>query len=103
MAPSWTTRKRVYFGTNNTKAVYRQLVAKPRVAIAACAPGGDWIRITGRAVVDDSDAAREAILEAHPGLRRMYSAGDGLYEVVYLEDAAVTINRRGVQPETYTL
>lgn len=96
-------KERVYFCTNNTKAVFRQLVANPRVEIAACVPGGDWIRITGRAVVDDSDAAREAMLEAHAGLRRMYSAGDGLYEVFYLVDATVTINRRGAQPETYTL
>ena len=94
---------RAYFCTNNTKAVFRQLVATPRVEIAACAPGGDWIRITGRAVVDDSDAARAAMLVAHPGLRRTYSEGDGLLEVFYLTGATVTINRRGAEPETYTI
>lgn len=94
---------RVYLCTNNTKAVFRQLVADPRIEIAACAPGGDCIRITGRAVVDDSDAARAAMLEAHPGLRRTYSKGDGLLEVFYLTGATVTINRRGAEPETYTL
>lgn len=94
---------RAYFCTNNTKAVFRHLVADPRVEIAACAPGGDWIRITGRAVVDDSDAARAAMPDAHPGLRRMYSEGDGLLEVFYPTGARVTINRRGAEPETYTI
>jgi uncharacterized pyridoxamine 5'-phosphate oxidase family protein len=94
--------ERVYFCTNNRKPVFQQLTANPRVEIAACAAGGDWIRITGSAVVDDSEAARAAMLEAHPGLRRMYSADDGLYEVFYLTDATVTINRRGAEPETYT-
>jgi uncharacterized pyridoxamine 5'-phosphate oxidase family protein len=94
--------ERVYFCTNNRKPVFQQLTANPRVEIAACAAGGDWIRITGSAVVDDSEAARAAMLEAHPGLKRMYSADDGLYEVFYLTDANVTINRRGAEPETYT-
>lgn len=94
---------RAYFCTNNTKAVFRHLVADPRVEIAACAPGGDWIRITGRAVVDDSDAARTAMLVAHPGLRRTYSEDNGLLEVFYLTGATVAINRRGAEPETYTL
>ena len=94
---------RVYFCTNNHKPVFRQLTANPRVEIAACAPGGDWIRIAGRAMVDDSLEARAAMLEAHPGLQRMYRADDGLYEVFYLNEATVTINRRGAEPETYTL
>jgi uncharacterized pyridoxamine 5'-phosphate oxidase family protein len=96
-------QERVYFCTNNRKPVFQQLTANPRVEIAACAPGGDWIRITGRAVVDDSDAARAAMLEAHPGLKRMYSAGDSLFEVFYLAGATVAINRRGAEPETYSL
>jgi uncharacterized pyridoxamine 5'-phosphate oxidase family protein len=94
---------RVYYCTNNHKPVFRQLTSNPRVEIAACAAGGDWIRITGRAVVDDSEPVRAAMLEAHPGLKRMYSTADGLYEVFYLTDATVTINRRGAESETYTL
>lgn len=38
---------RVYLCTNNTKAVFRQLVANPRVEIAACQPGGGRIGIAG--------------------------------------------------------
>lgn len=94
---------RVYLCTNNTKAVFRQMVANPRVEIAACHPEGGWIRITGLAVVDDSDAARAAMLESHPGLRRMYSEGDGFFEVFYLTQATVTITRPGAEPNTFTL
>ena len=94
---------RVYLCTNNTKAVFRQLVADPRIEIAACAPGGDCIRITGRAVVDDSDAARAVMLDAHPGLRRTYSEGDGLLEVFYPTGATVFIFHGAAAPETYTI
>jgi len=94
---------RVYLCTNNSKPVFKQLVANPRVEIAACDADGAWIRITARAVVDDRVAARAAMLEAHPGLRRMYRADDGLYEVFYLEEGNVTINRPGADPETFAL
>ncbi len=94
---------KVCFCTNNQKAVFRQMVANPRVEICACQADGGWIRITGEAVVDDSDAARAAMLEAMPGLGRMYSVGDGLFEVFYLQNATATIYARGSDPETFPL
>lgn len=94
---------RLYFCTNNQKAVFRQLVANPRVEICACKPDGAWIRITGEAVVDDNDEARAAMLEAMPGLQRMYRVGDGLFEVFYLKNATATIHVRGQEPETFEL
>jgi uncharacterized pyridoxamine 5'-phosphate oxidase family protein len=94
---------KVYFCTNNQKAVFRQMVANPKVEICACNAEGGWIRITGEAVIDDNDAARAAMLEAMPGLGRMYSLGDGLFEVFYLQNATATIHARGSEPETFTL
>lgn len=94
---------RVYFCTNNQKAVFQQMVANPKVEICASAPDGAWIRITGEAVVDNSDAARACMLEALPGLRRMYNPGDGLFEVFYLANASATIHTRGSEPETFAL
>lgn len=94
---------KVYFCTNNQKAVFKQLLANPKVEICSCAADGKWMRITGEAVVDDSDAARGAMLESMPGLKRMYSVGDGLYEVFYLQNATATIFGMGVTPETYAL
>jgi uncharacterized pyridoxamine 5'-phosphate oxidase family protein len=93
---------RVYYCTNNHKPVFRQLTSNPRVEIAACGEGGAWIRITGRAVVDDRETVRAAMLKEHPGLRRMYSPDDGLFEVFYLTDVTAIIHRPGVEPEVVT-
>jgi uncharacterized pyridoxamine 5'-phosphate oxidase family protein len=93
---------KIYFCTNNQKAVFKQLVDNPRIEICGCGADGQWIRITGRAVVDDNDAARGAMLELMPGLKNMYSVGDGLYEVFYLVDATATIYGQG-PAETFSL
>lgn len=94
---------RVYFCTNNRKPVFAQLVANPRVELCACKPDGAWIRITGQAVVDPNDDVRRAMLQAMPGLQRMYQVGDGLFEVFYLQDAKATISAFGQEPETFCL
>ena len=94
---------RVYFCTNNRKNVFAQMNANPRVEICACKSDGAWIRITGEAVVDPSDAVRQAMLDAVPSLQRMYQVGDGLFEVFYLQDAMATISTFGQAPETFAL
>lgn len=89
---------RVYFCTNNQKHVYRQLTANPKAEICALKPDRTWIRVTGELVRDDNDATREAMLEAAPGLRRMYSLGDGIFEVLRLEHATAMLYSFGAQP-----
>ena len=75
-----------YICTNNTKPVYRQLAANPKAEISAMLPTGEWLRITAKIVRDDSDAAREAMLKDNPSLGGMYHIGDGIFEVLRLED-----------------
>ena len=79
---------KVYFCTGNQKACYAQMLAEPRTEISGMAPDGTWIRVTGKLVRDDRDEARAAFLEANENLRAMYHVGDGIFEVLYLEDAA---------------
>lgn len=52
---------------------------------------GTWVRVSGRLVRDDSDAARSAMLEKMPELKNMYHVGDGKFEVLFLEDAEATL------------
>ena len=76
-----------YICTNNTKPVYKQLQANPKAEISAMLPGGEWLRICGDLVRDDRDEAREAMLKDNPSLGGMYHIGDGIFEVLRLENA----------------
>jgi uncharacterized pyridoxamine 5'-phosphate oxidase family protein len=76
---------KVYFGTNNQKEMFKQLIKNPSVAISGM-NNTHWIRITGMAVVDNSADAKRAMLEANPVLKDMYSINDGIFEVFFIED-----------------
>lgn len=81
---------RLYITTGNQKAVYRQLMADPKIEISGMA-NGRWIRLAAEAVRDDRFEARKAMLDANPNLRGMYSEDDGVLEVLYLQNASGSI------------
>lgn len=76
---------RVYFASNNQKDMFKQIINNPSVAISAF-NGEKWIRITGNAVIDNSIEAKDAMLEANPHLKDMYSAEDSIFEVFYVDN-----------------
>jgi len=88
----------VYFGTNNKKKVFAQLVKNPKVEISGMAKG-KWIRLSGKAVVDESIEAKAALLEATPGLKNMYNLEDKIFEVFYLDDMKATVYSFTGEPE----
>ena len=94
---------KLYFATNNTKSVFEQLVANPKVEISTTSPEGEWIRLTGKAVFDSSTEVKSAMLESVPSLKKMYSLDDNIFEVFYLEDAVVTFNSFSSGPKTIKL
>jgi len=83
---------KLYFATNNTKSVFKQLVANPKVEISTTSQKGEWIRLNGNAVVDSRQEAKAAMLETAPMLKNMYNVDDGIFEVFYLADAVATIS-----------
>lgn len=92
---------KLYFVTNNKKDVFKQLTANPKVEISATSSKGQWIRLSGNAVVDPRQEAKAAMLEANPMLKKMYSADDGIVEVFYLTDAIAVFNSFGsAEPKT---
>jgi uncharacterized pyridoxamine 5'-phosphate oxidase family protein len=90
---------KIYFCTNNRKDVFKQLMRNPKTEICGSLPDGRWIRVVGTLVRDDNDAARAAMLEAVSMLKSMYRVGDGLFEVVYLDNAVATLYSMGGAPE----
>lgn len=81
---------RTYICTGNKKACYEQMTGHNRVEISGMAPDGTWLRLQADLVRDDRDAARAAFLEQYPDLKSMYSVGDGIFEVLYLDNISCT-------------
>lgn len=79
---------KIYFCTNNTKPVYAQMKSVPDVEISAFSPKGQWIRLSGKAVFDDSAAAKARVFEVSPGITGLYKSPDNpIFEIFYLQDA----------------
>jgi uncharacterized pyridoxamine 5'-phosphate oxidase family protein len=85
-------KDRLYMGTNNTKDMYRQMKANPKIEICTFGSDGRWIRVCGKVSFDDSPETQAKALEAAPQLKSMYSVGDGKFTLFYFEPgAAATI------------
>ena len=79
---------KVIFGVGDFKNVYRQMVANPKVEIAACKPDGHWLRYTGKVVFEGDSKYAEAMLDAMPDLRNIYNEQTGNKMMTFhLEDA----------------
>ena len=93
---------KLYIQTGRVKNVYKQLKANPKAGICAF-DGKAWVRIAATFVEDDRVEAEEAMLDANPGLKKMYAAGDGNNVVFYMKDATATIDSFSPDPtETVT-
>lgn len=92
---------RVYICTNNTKNVFKQLQANNKAEICGVAPDGKWIRISARLVADPGREAKAEMLRVNPMLNRMYNLDDGIFEVLYLEDATAVISSFVESPITF--
>ncbi|MBR1864115.1 MAG: pyridoxamine 5'-phosphate oxidase family protein [Ruminococcus sp.] len=68
---------KVLFGVGDQKDVYKQMLAEPKVEIAAAKPDGHWLRYTGKAVFETDPKYSEKALELSPGLRDIYNETTG--------------------------
>ena len=89
----------LYLCTNNTKDVYKQITANPKIEVCGMGNDGTWIRITGIAKRDDRDVARKAMLEDPTGPSNLYKLGDGIFEVLKIENPVCTKYSMTSDPE----
>ncbi len=59
---------KLWFGTSNTKAVYRQMQANPNVEISATSPSMEWIRLSGQAVFEANRDVKQKAFDLLPML-----------------------------------
>lgn len=95
---------KLWFCTNSTKDVYRDLQENPYVQLSVASPEYAWIRLDGRAVFVDDRAVKE-ICMTNPIVKGQYQTADNpIFEVFYLEDAhAVIADFSGNAPREYHL
>ena len=75
------------FCTSNQKDMYQQLTTSPKVEICCIDADCNTLRICGQAVFCTTEEAQQKALETMPALGRMYSVGDGKFEIFYLANA----------------
>jgi len=83
----------LYFCTNKTKDVYKQLAANPEIEISDM--GGDmtWLRIRGRIAFDDSRDAKVQAFAESANLLKVYPKGadDETFVTFYFTEATATL------------
>ena len=95
---------KLWFCTNNTKDVYKDMQANPNIEVSVSSPAYAWIRLNGRAVFENNRAAKEMCIQ-NPIVKSQYHTADNpIFEVFYLADAhAVIADFSGDPPREYSL
>lgn len=95
---------RLWFCTNSTKDVYRDMQANPNVELSVSSPAYAWLRLHGEAVFEDNRAAKEMCM-LNPIVKSQYGSADNpIFEVFYLRNAgAVIADFSGNPPREYSL
>lgn len=94
-------QNKLYFCTSNQKDVYKQLKANPHFEVSTVSKTNEWLRLSGKAVFNTTQATQQAALDAAPFLSRMYRVNDSIFELFYIEDAEATI--RNMKGESRTI
>ena len=93
---------KLWFCTNNQKDVYRDIVENPYVEVSVASPAYAWIRLSGKAVFEDSREAKEMCMGNSIVKSQYQTADNPIFVVFYLEEArAVLADFSGNPPREY--
>lgn len=95
---------KLWFCTNNTKQVYREMQANPNVELSVSSPAFAWLRLSGRAVFEDNMAVKGMCMENSIVKGQYQTADNPIFVVFHLQEAqAVIADFSGVPPKRYSL
>lgn len=92
---------KLYIATSNTKNCFKQMIANPKVEIAAMLNNEDWIRITGTVKSDQSAESKAEFLRQAP--IPGYTVDDDIFEILYFEKGHVEIISFSKGPECFEI
>ena len=95
---------KLWFCTNSTKDVYKDMQVNPYVELSVSSPSYAWIRLSGKAVFENNMAAKDMCM-ANSIVKGQYGdAANPIFEVFYLAEArAVIADFSGNPPQEYSL
>lgn len=93
---------KLYIQTGKVKPVSRQLAANPKAEICAF-KDGQWLRVAGELVNDDTREVKVAMLEKMPQLKGMYDPDDSNMQMLYFKNASATFSSFTAAPETFEI
>ena len=77
---------KLWFCTNSTKEVYKDMQENPNVEISVSSPEFAWIRLSGKVVFENNMTVKEACMN-NPIVKSQYGNADNpIFEVFYLEE-----------------
>ncbi|WP_027098021.1 pyridoxamine 5'-phosphate oxidase family protein [Clostridium paraputrificum] len=93
---------KLWFCTNSTKDVYKDIQINPYIEISVSSPSYAWIRLNGKAIFENNMDVKEGCMN-NPIVKGQYQTADNpIFEVFYLEDAyAVIADFSGNPPKEY--
>ena len=89
---------KLYIQTGKVKPVSKQLAVNPKAEICAF-KNGEWLRIAGELVEDDSVEAKKSMLDVYENLRSMYDENDDNTQVLYFKSGVATFSAFGKADE----
>jgi uncharacterized pyridoxamine 5'-phosphate oxidase family protein len=96
--------EKLFFCTNNTKKVYKQLQENPYVEFSSTSPKFAWIRVSGKVKFNPDVKLKEKVLAASPLVKSIYKTADNsIFEIFYIEHGtAILADFSGQPPKTIT-
>lgn len=93
---------KLWFCTNNTKDVYKDMKANPEIEISVSNASYAWIRLHGTVVFENNSKIKEMCM-SNPIVKGQYKTSDNpIFEVFYLKNAsAVIADFSGNPPKEY--
>jgi uncharacterized pyridoxamine 5'-phosphate oxidase family protein len=83
----------LYFCTNKTKDVYKQMAKCPDVEMSAMSADGKWLRLCGTAVFDETREAKAQAFQESAMLLQIYPKGadEEIFVTFCLKDAVAML------------
>ena len=87
---------KLYFGCGTHKAAYAQMMENPEVELCSF-HDGIFVRVRGRAVIDDRPEVQAAMFEAGPFLKNSYNEQTGHYHMCFYLDNLSVMEFKGTE------
>jgi len=93
---------KLFIATSNTKAVYQQIIANPKVEMSSMSQNGQWLRLAAKAIPDERPEVKEDFFESAPQLKQIYKDNMDTFTVLCLTEVTASIITTGGETKTFT-